>query len=99
MKEETGLQPVNIFIADHMSSFYESYEDRINLVPVFGIEVDIDKVELSHEHSKYKWVDYKKARKKLTWQGQKKGIKAVFKMLNSRRVKYQMSSVINKIKE
>ena len=99
LKEETGLQPVNIFIADHLSSFYESYEDRINLVPVFGIEVDVDKVELSHEHSKYKWVNYKKARKKLTWQGQKKGIKAVFKMLNSDGSSIKWSSVINKIKE
>ena len=29
LKEETSLDPVNIFIADHLSSFYENYEDRI----------------------------------------------------------------------
>ena len=82
LKEETGLDPASIFIADHLSSFYENYEDRINLVPVFGIEVDSMDVVLSDEHSKYRWVNYKLARKKLTWRGQKKGIKAVFKMLN-----------------
>ena len=52
LKEETGLDPVSIFTADHLSSFYENYEDRINLVPVFGIEVDSMDVVLSDEHSK-----------------------------------------------
>ena len=40
LKEETGLDPLNIFVADHVSRFYETNGDRINLVPVFGIEVD-----------------------------------------------------------
>jgi len=99
LKEETGLDPASIFIADHLSSFYENYEDRINLVPVFGIEVDSMDVVLSDEHSKYRWVNYKLARKKLTWRGQKKGIKAVFKMLNSDGSIIKWNSVINKIKE
>jgi len=99
LKEETGLDPASIFIADHLSSFYENYEDRINLVPVFGIEVDSMDVVLSDEHSKYRWVNYKLARKKLTWRGQKKGIKAVFKMLNSDDSRIKWNSVINKIKE
>ena len=99
LKEETGLDPASIFIADHLSSFYENYEDRINLVPVFGIEVDSMDVVLSDEHSKYRWVNYKLARKKLTWRGQKKGIKTVFKMLNSDGSRIKWNSVINKIKE
>ena len=99
LKEETGLDPVSIFIADHLSSFYENYGDRINLVPVFGIEVDSMDVVLSDEHSRYRWVDFKVARKKLTWRGQKKGIKAVFKMLNSDCSRIKWNSVINKIKE
>ena len=40
LKEETSLEPVRMFVADHVSRFYESHQDRINLVPVFGIEVD-----------------------------------------------------------
>ena len=99
LKEETGLDPASIFIADHLSSFYENYEDRINLVPVFGIEVDSMDVVLSDEHSKYRWVNYKLAKKKLTWRGQKKGVKAVFKMLNSDDSRIKWNSVINKIKE
>ena len=38
--EETGLNPLNIFVAGHVSRFYETNGDRINLVPVFGIEVE-----------------------------------------------------------
>ena len=50
LKEETGLSPVNMFVADHVSKFYEVHGDRINLVPVFGIEVDSETINLSEEH-------------------------------------------------
>ena len=40
LREETSLRPLKVFIADHVSSFYEKHGDRLNLVPVFGIEVD-----------------------------------------------------------
>ena len=50
LKEETNLKPVTMFIADHVSSFYEKHRDRINFVPVFGIEVDSDDVSLSLIH-------------------------------------------------
>ena len=36
LKEETGFTPHKMFVADHVSSFYESHFDRINLVPVLG---------------------------------------------------------------
>ena len=51
LKEETGLDPIRIFVADHVSRFYETHGDRVNLVPVFGIEADSDLVLLSSEHS------------------------------------------------
>ena len=50
-----------MFIADHVSSFYEKHGDRINFVPVFGIEVDSMDVTLSDEHCEYKWVNLEKA--------------------------------------
>ena len=50
LKEETALNPKKMFIADHVSHFYETHGDRINLVPVFGIEVDSKDVILSDEH-------------------------------------------------
>ena len=81
LKEETGLSPVNIFVADHVSRFYEVHGDRINLVPVFGIEVDSENVILSEEHISYKWVDIDEAIETLVWNGQKKGIQTVNDMV------------------
>ena len=83
LKEETGFEPVRIFVADHISKFYEAHGDRVNLVPVFGIEVDNEEVILSDEHCEFKWVDFNTAHQTLIWSGQKDGIAAVFNMLNS----------------
>lgn len=82
LKEETGLDPLQIFIADHVSKFYEAHEDRINLIPVFGIEVLDTKIELSDEHTEYKWVDFDTALNTLVWKGQKEGLFSVNNMLN-----------------
>ena len=81
LKEETGLSPVNMFVADHVSKFYEVHGDRINLVPVFGIEVDSEIINLSEEHISYKWVDINEALNTLVWNGQKKGIQTVYDMV------------------
>jgi len=83
LKEETGLDPLNMFVADHVSRFYEVHGDRINLVPVFGIEVDSDKVILSEEHIDFKWVDITEALDTLVWNGQKEGIQTVYDMVTS----------------
>jgi dATP pyrophosphohydrolase len=83
LREETGLSPKQIFIVDHISKFYEADEDRINLIPVFGIEVSDSKIELSDEHTEYRWVKFKIALKKLVWKGQKEGLKSLNNMLNS----------------
>jgi len=81
LREETGLEPVRMFVADYVSRFYESYQDRINLVPVFGIEVDSVEVKLSKEHVDYKWVDIYEALDTLVWRGQKEGIQTIYDMV------------------
>ena len=83
LKEETGFVPVRMFVADHVSRFYEEHGDRINLVPVFGIEVDNENVVLSDEHCEFQWVDFDTAHHTLVWNGQKEGLTSVFNMLNS----------------
>jgi len=97
LKEETGLNPRKIFIADHVSKFYEAHQDRINFVPVFGIEVNNEKVILSNEHCDYKWVDFETASSHLVWNGQKKGIHAVNQMLlsNDDRMKWSLINFNN----
>ncbi len=83
LMEETGFKPKHMFVADHVSRFYEAHGDRINLVPVFGIEVDSDQITLSDEHCDYKWVTLEEALEHLVWQGQKKGIRVVSDMVLS----------------
>ena len=82
-----------MFVADHVSRFYEAYADRINLVPVFGIGVDDSKVILSKEHSKFEWCSFDKALKKLVWNGQKEGLSEVYNMLNSADERIKWSSI------
>ena len=95
LKEETGLVPYRMFVADHVSTFYESNFDQVNLVPVFGIEVKSLDVILSEEHCQFKWTTFEKAYNKLTWNGQKKGLKVVYEMLNSKdeRIKWSKVSI------
>ena len=93
LKEETGFEPVRMFVADHVSKFYETQGDRINLVPVFGIEVDREDVKISEEHSDFKWADFETAKDTLVWKGQKEGITAVNNMLSSNDNRIKWSEV------
>ena len=88
--EETGLIPKKMFIADHVSKFYEAKDDRINFVPVFGIEVNTKEVVLSDEHCDYKWVTIEEALDLLVWTGQKQAIIIVNEMIlcNDDRMKW-----------
>lgn len=77
LKEETGKEPTKIFVADHIASFYNAKYDQIFMVPIFGIEVEGSEVQLSEEHSEYKWVSFEEALNLLTWKGQKEGLRTV----------------------
>lgn len=77
LKEETGKEAKKVFVADHIASFYDARNDRIQMVPIFGIEVDNSEVQLSEEHSDYKWVSFEEALDLLTWKGQKEGLRTV----------------------
>jgi dATP pyrophosphohydrolase len=77
LEEETGKKPLKVFVADHIASFYDARKDRIQMVPIFGIEVDNSEVRLSEEHSEYKWVSFDEALTLLSWKGQKEGLRIV----------------------
>ncbi|MDP6034387.1 MAG: NUDIX pyrophosphatase [Candidatus Marinimicrobia bacterium] len=93
LKEETGLDPVNMFVADHVSRFYEVHGDRVNLVPVFGIEAGSTEVTLSDEHIDFKWVNIKEALNTLVWNGQKEGIQTVYDMVKNNDGRMRWSKV------
>ena len=77
LNEETGMKPKTLFAADHIASFYDVRNDRILMVPIFGIEVENSEVKLSEEHSEYKWASFEEALTLLTWKGQKEGLRTV----------------------
>ena len=83
LEEETGKKPKRLFAADHIASFYDARNDRILMVPIFGIEVDGSEVQLSEEHSEYKWVSFEEALTLLTWKGQKEGLQTVHDEITS----------------
>jgi len=93
LKEETGLAPIKMFVADHVSKFYEINGDRINLVPVFGIEVDSESVIISQEHCDHKWVVTNGALDLLVWRGQKQAIQVVHDMVISNDDRMRWSEV------
>lgn len=93
LREETGLEAKNIFSADHISTFYEAEFDTINMVPVFGIEVEDQDVVLSDEHSAFTWVNFPEAEKLLSWAGQKKGLKAVAEMASGNDPRINLSEI------
>ena len=81
LKEETGLIPKKIWTIDKVNTFYDAKKNIINLIPVFGVKVDTQKVILSNEHIEYKWCNINEAIKLLIWTQQKKGIKIFHEML------------------
>ena len=89
LKEETGLIPKKIWTIDKVNTFYDAKKNIMNLIPVFGVKVDTQKVILSNEHIEYKWCNINEAIKLLIWTQQKKGIKIFHEMLkeNGKRLK------------
>ena len=55
LKEETGLTPLSMWTVDQVNHFFEAEKNRMNLIPIFGVEVESDMVTLSSEHTEYKW--------------------------------------------
>ncbi len=84
LKEETNLVPKSMWAIDMVNHFYEAIEDRMNLIPVFGVEVKNSDIILSHEHSEYKWCNIEKATPLLLWKQQKEGLREFHSMLISK---------------
>ncbi len=75
IKEETGLVPVQLWVAPTINSFYEPKDEYICLLPVFAARVEGEtNVILSEEHTEYKWVGKDDAKKLLAWPGQRKAV-------------------------
>ena len=75
INEETGLIPKKFWTAPNVNHFYSIENDFISILPVFAAVVDKNsKVIISNEHSDFKWVSPKEAKKMLAWTGQRKSV-------------------------
>jgi 8-oxo-dGTP pyrophosphatase MutT (NUDIX family) len=78
LKEEVGLKPKKIIYVglNGKYDYQKELPDRKGIkgqeYSLFAVEVKKEKIRLSKEHSSYKWLKFKEAYKKLTWQNQKK---------------------------
>jgi len=77
IKEETGLTPIQLWVAPTVNSFYEPKDEYICLLPVFAARVESVEVKLSNEHTEYQWVNKANAQKLLAWEGQRKSVQII----------------------
>jgi dATP pyrophosphohydrolase len=86
IKEETDLNPAQLWVAPTVNSFYEPtrLNDRVGqedeyicLLPVFAARVEAYEIKLSKEHTEYQWVDKSTAQKLLAWEGQRKAVQII----------------------
>ena len=93
LKEETGLTPLNMWTVDQVNHFFEAEQNRMNLIPVFGVEVESEMVILSPEHTEYKWCHVNEGVDLLLWNQQKQGLKTFHKMITEESNKLSLSKI------
>ena len=73
IEEETGLKsPRQIMDIDFRFSFFMEEDGIRCYVDTLGVEVEHSQIELSFEHTDYRWLGYQKARELLYWDNNKK---------------------------
>ena len=93
LKEETNLKPITKWTIDYVNQFYEAQSNRMNLAPVFGVEVNSKNILLSDEHVDFKWCEIDTAKNLITWTQQKNGLQAFHDMLTYQKEKLFFSLI------
>ena len=65
----------------YIYAYYEAAVDRMNSIPVFGVELAGGAVTLSAEHQAYRWCPVEEAAGRLLWEQQRQGLLAFHDML------------------
>jgi dATP pyrophosphohydrolase len=77
--EETNLKPLKLWVVPNINSFYSPEKNYISMLPVFAAKVSFNaKVNISDEHTEFKWVTKEKAKKMLAWVGQRKSVDIIY---------------------
>ena len=93
LKEETGLAPLNLWTVDQVNHFFEAEPNRMNLIPVFAVEVATEIVTLSPEHTEYRWCSIEEGINLLLWNEQKKGLQTLHQMIMEKSEILELSKV------
>lgn len=93
LKEETNLTPQKMWTIDKVNLFYDAKKNIMNLIPVFGVIVDTQKVTLSNEHIEYEWYNIDEAIKLLIWNQQKKGLQIFYEMLKENKDRLKVMEI------
>ena len=93
LKEETGLTSLNMWTVDQVNHFFEAEQNRMNLIPIFCVEVKSEMVTLSPEHTEYKWCKIDEGVDLLLWNQQKQGLKTFHKMITEKSKKLSLSKI------
>lgn len=85
IKEETGLTPAKFWVVPNVNSFYSPTQNDICMIPVFAALVADDcNVQISKEHSEFKWVSKDNAVKLLAWPGQRISVETIYEYFQNR---------------
>ena len=95
LKEETGLKPLSMWIVDQVNHFFEAEQNRMNIIPIFGVEVNSTKISLSAEHTEYKWCTVYEGVDLLLWNQQKQGLITFDEMIANESEKLKLSKIFN----
>lgn len=94
--EETGLIAEKLFVVPLVNSIFLPEKDEIIIVPVLSCVVSKKlKVIISAEHSEFKWVNLKLAKRMLAWPGQKKAAKLIADYWNKEKESIKFVSLEN----
>jgi len=96
LQEETGLVHSSMWTVDRVNHFFEAEQNRMNLIPVFGVEVESSIINLSPEHTEYKWCSIDEGVDLLLWNQQKQGLLNFHQMLTKEPEKLKLSIIFNK---
>ena len=96
LKEETGLVPSSMWTVDQVNHFFEAEHNRMNLIPVFGVEVESPNINLLLEHTEYKWCCVNDGIDLMMWNQQKQGLINFHQMLTEKLEKLKLSTIFKK---
>lgn len=86
IKEETGFVPLKLWTVPNMNFFYTPETDSVTVLPVFAALVENNiEVNLSEEHTDFKWLSASAAKEYLAWDGQKKSVDTIMTYFTQKR--------------